>query len=467
MKKLLLINPVGRKSGYLLSRFTTFEPLSLAYVAAVTPESWEIQAVDENFDRFEFVEADLVAITAFTSSINRAYEIAGVYREKGIKVIIGGIHASLVPDEVAEYADTVVIGEVEEIWGDVLNDFENNRLKPIYKAELVDFNALSVKPRRDVLHPSYFWSSVQTSRGCPFDCAFCSVSRYLGREFRQRDIEDVLEELSEIKGTHITFTDDNLIGYRKDNVERAKRLFRGMIERGLNKKWWMQTSINAVDDEEAIQLAAEAGCMFVFVGFESINNETLKSMGKGANITIGVDNYRKVIDKFHKYGIGVIGGFIVGNDYESSNYYREFARFLLHSQIDVYSISLLTPLPGTRFFEEMEKENRLIHDKFPKDWKKYRLSRLVHRPKGISIEGVYCGDNHIKKILYAPLPYVFRMLRSLFQLRNISSFMSVIKLNRALHRSWKNSYYYKNFSADLKAERYFHVQEELFYGEQK
>ncbi len=467
MKKLLLINPVGRKSGYLLSKFTTFEPLSLAYVAAVTPASWEVQAIDENFDRFEFVEADLVAITAFTSSINRAYEIAAVYREKGIQVIMGGIHASLVPDEVIHYADAVVIGEVEEIWAEVLDDFEHNRLKPRYRADRIDFNALSVKPRRDILHSSYLWNSVQTSRGCPFDCAFCSVSRYLGRRFRQRDVEDVLDELAEIEGKYITFTDDNLIGYRKDNVERAKQLFRGMIERRLKKKWWMQTSINAVDDEEAIQLAAKAGCLFVFVGFESIDNEILTSMGKGANITIGVNNYRKVVDIFHKYGIGVIGGFIVGNDYESKNYYKEFAQFLLHSRIDVYSISLLTPLPGTRFFEEMEREKRLIHDNFPEDWKKYRLSRLVHQPKGITTEGVYRGDNYIKKMLYAPLPYFFRIVRSLVQLKKISSFLSVIKLNRALYRSWKNSYYYQNYSVDLEPENCFHVQEELYYGEQK
>ncbi len=468
MKQLLLINPVGSKSGYLLSKFTTFAPLSLAYVAAVTPETWNIKVIDENFDCFHYTEADLVAITAFTSNINRAYEIAAQYRKRGVAVVIGGIHASMVPDEVARYADAVIVGEVEDIWKKVLQDFEAFNLQKIYKAPpIVDFHKNNIRPRRDIFHPGYLWRSVQTSRGCPFDCTFCSVSRYLGRQFRQREVEDVLDELAEIDGKYITFSDDNLIGHCRENMERAKRLFQGMIDRKLDKLWWMQTSINATEDEEIIRLAGRAGCMFAFLGFESIDTGMLKSMGKGANIRIGADNYRKIVDIFHKYGIGVIGGFIIGNDYESPNYYREFSTFLLHSQIDVFSISLLTPLPGTRLFEQMESEDRLIHKKFPADWEKYRLSRIVHQPKGISIEGIYRGDNYIKSKIYSPLPFLYRMFRSLLNLKTFSSFFSVYKLNRALHRSWKNSYYYRNYGADPEAEDYSHAEQPVHHGEQR
>ena len=153
MKKLLLINPVGRKSGYLMSRFSTFSPLGLAYVAAVTPDNWEVKIVDENFQPFEYEEADLVAITAFTSNVNRAYEIAGIYRDRGIKVIMGGIHASMLPDEVMVFADSVIVGEVEGIWKDVLKDVEENKLAQKYIGPRVDLENYNIVPRRDLLNP--------------------------------------------------------------------------------------------------------------------------------------------------------------------------------------------------------------------------------------------------------------------------------------------------------------------------
>src|SRR3990172_603919 len=155
MKKLLLINPVSRRSGYLLSKFSTFPPLSLAYVAAVTPTNCEVKIIDENFDTFVFEEADLVGITAFTSNINRAYEISRLYRERRVKVVIGGIHASMLPEEALQFADAVVVGEAEGIWQKVIEDFDNNRLTGKYVGPRIDLSGFTVKPRRDLMHPSY------------------------------------------------------------------------------------------------------------------------------------------------------------------------------------------------------------------------------------------------------------------------------------------------------------------------
>jgi radical SAM superfamily enzyme YgiQ (UPF0313 family) len=236
MKKLLLINPVSRRSGYLLSKFSTFPPLSLAYVAAVTPSNWEVKIVDENFDKFVFEEADLVGITAFTTTISRAYEIACMYRERKIKVVMGGIHVSMLPDETLQYADVVVVGEVEDIWERVIKDFENNQLSSMYVGTQIDLTKFKITPRHDILHPDYFWHSVQTSRGCPFNCYFCSVSKHLGKAYRQRKVQDVLEELEGIKSEYITFVDDNLIGYSPESKNRAMELFNGMTQRRLHKK---------------------------------------------------------------------------------------------------------------------------------------------------------------------------------------------------------------------------------------
>ncbi len=443
MKKLLLINPVRQKSGFLLSRFSTFSPLGLAYVAAVTPDDWDIKIADEQVETFEFEPADLVAITAFTTNVNRAYEIAKIYQESGTKVVMGGIHASMLPDEVMQYADAVVVGEVEGIWQEVLKDFSANQLKRKYIGPRVDLENYDILPRRDLLSPKYLWQSVQTSRGCPFNCRFCSVSRYLGKAYRCRTAEDVLKELAAIDSEYIAFVDDNLIGYSPDSIKRAKQIFQGMIDQNLQKKWWTQTSINAADDEKVVDLAARAGCMFVFLGFEAISLNSLEKMKKGINLKTGVDDYKRVIDTFHKYGIGVYGSFIIGNDFETKDFYKTLANYLVNSGIDVIQISILTPLPGTELMEEIVTCDGLIYKDFPRDWDKYRFSHVVHRTQGVDLETIYTADNYIKKRLYSFPTYPMRMMKSLFTLGSWERFNTVYKMNQALKRSWLNAHYYE------------------------
>ncbi len=449
MKKLLLINPVGQISGGLLSRFTTFPPLSLAYVAELTPSNWEVKIADENFGRFVFEEADLVGITAFTSTINRAYEIAQMYRERKIKVIIGGIHVSMLPDEALNFADAVVVGEVEGIWEKVINDFGNNRLSRKYEGTRINLTQFNIRPRRDLMHPDYLFQSIQTSRGCPFNCNFCSVSRYLGKEYRQRRAMDVLDELQEIKGKYIFFLDDNLIGHSPESKSRAIELFGGMIKRELNKKWWMQTSINSADDERVLKLAAESGCMFAFIGFEAISEQTLKDMKKEINLKLGVENYKRVIDAFHKHGIGVVGSFIIGNDHESPAYYRELSKFIVRAGVDVLQMTILTPLPGTALMEQMKKKGRLLYQDFPKDWARYRLSHVVQQPQGVEPDTIYIGNNYIKHYIYAFPTNQYRMIKSLLSLKNITNFYAIYKFNQALKKGWQASHYYKKYPTNL------------------
>jgi len=449
MRKLLLINPVSQISGGLLSRFSTFEPLSLAYIAAVTPPAWDIKIADENFGQLPLEDADLVGITAFTSNINRAYDLARMYRQRNIKVVLGGIHASMLPDEALQFANAVVVGEAEEIWEKVIDDFDNNRLSGKYLGPRLDLNHFKTKPRRDLMNPNYLFQSVQTSRGCPFNCDFCSVSKYLGRTYRQRRPEDVLEELEEISGKYIFFLDDNLVGYTDESKSRAMELFEEMIRRGLKKKWWMQTSINTADDETLLKLAGQSGCMFAFVGFESISEESLKAMKKGINIKIGVENYKRVIRAFHRHGIGVVGSFIIGNDHESPAYYRELARFLVAAGVDVLQMTILTPLPGTALMERMQKQRRLLYDNFPDDWVKYRLSYVVQKPVDVDPDTIYMGNNYIKHHIYSFPKNQYRVLKSLLSMKNLTNFYAVYRFNQALKRGWRGSHYYSKYPTNL------------------
>jgi radical SAM superfamily enzyme YgiQ (UPF0313 family) len=249
--------------------------------------------------------------------------------------------------------------------------------------------------------------------------------------------------LEGIKGQYITFSDDNLIGHSPESINRAAAIFEGMIGRGLNKKWGMQASINAADDEHLIKLAAQSGCMYVFVGFETLNKATLKGMQKGANLRVGVENYKRVIDRFHKYGIGVFGSFVIGNDYESPTYYEELADFLVSSGVDIVQITILTPLPGTDLMEQMQREGGLIYQDFPTDWNKYRFSYVVHQIRGGDENTVYAGNNYIKNKIYSFPFYQYRLLNSAYRIKNPANIYAIYKLNQSLKKGWQNTHYYK------------------------
>ena len=218
MKKFVLVNPVNpARVGLTVNKSSRFPPIGLGIIASLTPVSWDVKLIDENWEPFTYQEADLVGITAFTASANRAYEIASLYRQQGVPVVMGGIHASMCPDEALRFVNAVVIGEAEAVWSKVLADIEAGCLQQRYQGEWPDLSGVPC-PRRDLFHPGYMFASVQTSRGCPMDCEFCSVTAFNGRRYRRRPTEEVLAELETIPQKMLFFVDDNIIGYGQTDL---------------------------------------------------------------------------------------------------------------------------------------------------------------------------------------------------------------------------------------------------------
>ncbi len=370
-KTLLLINPVNPlRPGFLINRATRNQPLGLGIIAALTPSDWKIKLIDENFRQFRYYEADLVGITAFTSQAPRAYEIARIYREKGIPTVMGGIHASMMPEEAGRFVDVVVKGEAEPVWSEVLRDFGSGKMKNLYISN-ISKDIHQPKPRRDLFHPGYLSAGIQTSRGCPLNCSFCSVSAFNGQHYRFRPIDDVLDELEEIPQKYIFFIDDNIIGHTRTSRERAKQLFEGIIRRGIKKYWISQSSVNFAEDKDLLKLAHRSGCKMIFLGIESETEENLMEANKKLNLKTGIENYRKIFRTINRHGIGTIAGLIFGWDTDTPETILARARFAERCGADSFQTSVLTPLPGTSLFEKITCEKRLIYHNFPQDWERY------------------------------------------------------------------------------------------------
>jgi radical SAM superfamily enzyme YgiQ (UPF0313 family) len=401
-KKLLLVNPVNpSRVGLTMNRSSRFQPLGLGIIAALTPSDWRVEIVDENLAPFEFQEADLVGLTAFTANVTRAYEISSHYRKKGTPTILGGIHVSMCQEEALQYADAVVVGEAESVWPQVISDFESGRLQEVYKGDLVDVQSI-LQPRRDLFHPGYMFGSVQTSRGCPMNCDFCSVTIFNGSRYRKRPVEKVLDELQTIPQKMVFFVDDNIIGYGKDDEERAIALFKGMVERGIKKEWFCQASINFANNEEVLEYAAQSGCRMVFLGLEAENKDALEKVNKRMNLKMGVDAYPETFHRINRHGIAVLGAFIYGLDGDTPEKLRQRTDYILRSSIDVMQVTFLTPLPGTRSFNRLREEGRLLYTDFPSDWVHYDMSEVTHNPLSMNREELTKVMQESTRRLYDP-----------------------------------------------------------------
>lgn len=383
-KELLLVLPRNERGfwGKVTRGKAGFVRLSLPMVAALTPADWNVTLHDARANPVDYDrQVDLVGITAFTAETPSAYEIADKFRAKGVPVVIGGIHATALPDEALEHADAVVIGEAEAVWESLLRDLEDGNLQRKYRADgLCDMQNMKV-PRRDLLDREMYvsaFNTVQATRGCPFDCEYCAVTQVFGRKFRMRPVEHVVDEIRQFDTHNFFFVDDNLCG----NLEYAKELFRALIP--LRKTWGAQTSITFARDDELLELFAESGGGYAFIGFETISEANLVQMNKKWN---QADGYKSAISKIHAAGINILGSFILGLDGDDTSVFEHTFDFIMEHRIDAAEFHILTPLPGTRLFDSLEAQGRI----FDKNWAKYHACEVVFQPKLMTAEELQNG----------------------------------------------------------------------------
>jgi len=381
--KILLVMPHPSKKRSIFSRFN-YPSLTLQQVAAITPPEHDVEIVDERYKSINFDKKyDLVGISCLTYNSIRGYEIAAIFRKQRIPVIFGGYHASLMPDEVKQHADSVVIGEAELTWPQLLRDFEKGELKPLYKADRL-VNPEEIPPaRHDIGIYTPFTEAIQASRGCPTGCEFCAMNIVEGRVFRGRPVDVVVEEMKTIKAKRIFFADASLT----INPKYSKQLFKSMTE--VNKKFDCFGNINTLArDDEFLQLACEAGVVKWYLGIESISQANIDQAGKGTN---KVDNYAKAIQKIKDHNMQVTGFFIFGLDHDTLNIFDHTLQAIFDWGLDEASFSIITPYPGTRLFERLEKEGRIISN----DWSRYEEGKINIKPKLMTEKELLDGTRRI------------------------------------------------------------------------
>jgi len=385
-------------STFLLTRKYLSYLLAIPTLASLTPPQHEIRIFDENIEDIDYSwGADLAGISVRTMFAKRAYAISETYRKRGVKTVLGGIHPSMCPEEALQYCDSVVVGEAEAVWTTLLKDAEDGHLKRLYKADkFADLTAAPVPIRSFLSRNRYLLDIVQTTKGCPFQCEFCSVHAFDGQKIRNRTVEQVISEVEGINESRskykekkvIFFVDDNIIA----NKQFARELFLAL--RPYNINWMCQASINISQEDELLDLMSKSGCGAIFIGLESISKQNLTAMHKGINLRY---DYLSAIKRIQSYGMLVHASFIVGYDFDSQAAFEELINFIQESHLLMPVINVLTPFPGTKLFRRLEEEGRIIH----KDWSKYDSKHVVFSPSNMSPEDLIDGYKRIVTAVYS------------------------------------------------------------------
>jgi radical SAM superfamily enzyme YgiQ (UPF0313 family) len=374
------------------------ESAALQLLAAITPAEHEIAIVQEHLGDpvgYDDASIDLVGITAMTVQARRAYEIADAYRKAGRKVVLGGIHASVQPDEALQHADAVVVGEAETVWPRVLADTAAGNLRGLYRGE--GFADLTTLPnyRRDLFpkRSTFSLGSVQAARGCPYDCSFCSATLFAGRKYRFRPVANVIAEIKSLNSRLVFFLDDNI--FSKESY--CRELFAEIEKLGI--LWFGQASLHlTASNPELLALAVKSGCIALFVGIESLSAANLRATGSLAkNRESTPEGIAKSIRVLHDHGIVVMAGVIFGFDDDDPGVFERTRRFLVDNHVGHGSFSALTPFPGTRLFSELQAQSRIT----TYDWSQYDGATAVFQPKMMSQEQLQEGTRQIGVNFYS------------------------------------------------------------------
>jgi radical SAM superfamily enzyme YgiQ (UPF0313 family) len=382
--RLTLVHPcIGRRRGQPYIRTWQMEPLAPATLAGMTPrdDGTEIKFYDDRTENIPFDEpTDLVAMSVETYTAKRAYQIASEYRRRGVPVVMGGFHPTLVPDETSEYAESIVVGEAEGLWPEVMEDFRCGRLRRVYKQAKRPALA-GLRPDRSIFEGKRYLpvGLVEAGRGCHLQCEFCAIQAYFKNTQTRRPADEIIEEIRRIKKPLIFFVDDNITS----NMEQAKEFFRKLIP--LKIRWVSQASINAAHDEEFLRLIKASGCQGLLIGFETLNPENLKRMRKSFNMMKG--GYEKALENLRRHEIRLYVTFILGYDEDNGDTLRETLEFAQRHKFYIVAFNHLTPFPGTPLYKRLEKEGRLLYDRWWLD-PGYRYGMVPFAPRGITAEQV-------------------------------------------------------------------------------
>ena len=382
--RLTLVHPcIGRRRGQPYIRTWQMEPLAPATLAGMTPrgDGTVVKFYDDRTENIPYGEpTDLVAMSVETYTAKRSYQIASEYRRRGVPVVMGGFHPTLVPDEASEYAESIVVGEAEGLWPEVLRDFRSGRLRRVYKqARRPALTGL--RPDRSIFEGKRYLpvGLVEAGRGCHLQCEFCAIQAYFKNTQTRRPADEIIEEIRRIKKPLIFFVDDNITS----NMEQAKEFFRKLIP--LKIRWVSQASINAAHDEEFLRLIKASGCQGLLIGFETLNPENLKRMRKSFNMMKG--GYEKALENLRRHEIRLYVTFILGYDEDNGDTLRETLEFAQRHKFYIVAFNHLTPFPGTPLYKRLEKEGRLLYDRWWLD-PGYRYGMVPFAPRGITAQEV-------------------------------------------------------------------------------
>jgi radical SAM superfamily enzyme YgiQ (UPF0313 family) len=403
--KILLVQP--KSTGYMgqisKSGKAGFARVTLTTIAALTPPEHEVLIHDGRLSEPDYDgNWDLVGFTGMTCDIPHVYKMAAEFRRRGIPVVIGGYHATALPEEAAEHADIVVVGEAEGLWPQILANIESGEAQQkIYQNKKFIEMRNMVIPRREMLDRDMYTvlATIQATRGCPFNCDYCTVSIFFGRSYRCRPVDEVVAEIKSQPDKKWMFLDDNLVA----KFDYAKELFRELIP--LKITWGAQASFTLTQNPELMDLYAAAGGRYVFIGLESISADTLKSIHKGFNHP---DKYAEGIRQLHQRGISIMGSFIFGLEGDDIGVFKRTVDFVNATKIDIALYNILTPFPGTKLYEQMQREGR-IHDQ---DWSHYDTCHSVIKPKGMMSEELQNGWYWATRETYKLSNILKRILRS-------------------------------------------------------